>query len=1148
MPGNSLKMSKTMAKESSPLTKIGTALTEELQTLRGEIVANPWRWDPVSFEEFVRSKDHMGFPPLSPRQMEAALAILGTDPKFLFDPSQKKYTTAVCLWGKGSLAFDEPFMDCVTGMEKTVEEWAKIGKQINVKAYDFKDRRVVTVKIDPPVLEDTGDLVEVHTEAGYIVRANVDHKFWVQPGKWAPVKNLKAGDEIGTTLGLPLLFEPKFTRITGIRRNDAAGNPMRGPFYGLTVPEYGNYIHNSILHANSGKDSLAAIVVCYIVYVLLCLKKPYEFLTGFDIPTETIDIVNVACSFEQASNIFFTKLKGRVKNWKWLRRTFRLKESGRDLDPRINKKEFLADRSIDAITIYPSSIMFPNMIRAFSRHSKVETQEGLNIIAWIMDEASAFKDNSDIDNGDNMHSMLRTSANSRFSGQWLGMILSFPRHKNDFTMRIYNEVLQGKWPGIFASKGATWEINPTKKKADFQQELDNPITAQDAASKYECNPPHQENPFIDFPDKVAACVNKDRLQIVEFDKTYNVAPTGVTLVGKKIAKFNISRQPDTRVYVARVDLGQTKDLCALSIGHLEGGRIVLDLVTHWKAEPEIKCTIDVDDPARILVALRNSLINIKYCTYDQWNSASSINALNSAGIFAEKFSLGYEEYKTLRDSLYTKTLDLPDYPLLTDGTHGELVNLKLFNGNKVDHDACLTGDTKVALLDGRDLPFTEVIREHNLGKELWTYSIDLANEKVVPKRILNPHFTKSSPVVKVTLDNGEAVRCTVDHRFMRRNGDYVNAEWLKPGDSLMPLYRGLSTKGISGYELVYDPFKNKRNYTHWMFCCRPIRGYVIHHVDFNHRNNAPNNLHHITKQEHQRIHSRGQSNEERLKRKQSLRQWHASASLEDKYIQRRGLRMAVEARKGKGVWELRCVQTKLIWWLKRIAAMKSGAVPYDLMTEFEKRSYTMRLVHANNPERVERQRAIANKLNSVRWKDHVYAFDRRVCVCGCGVEFRARRSSKKRFAFQTCYIHGVFRNLSNADKTLFKEKGYELPTNHKVVSVELCGVEDVYDLEIEGTHNFAISAGIFVHNSHTNDLSETVCGVVNMLVGTKKNLQDVKISENIYEENEVSAANAIWSNSETGGNDPFNEGRADPFGDSLQGISAQFHGGGGYRR
>ncbi|MBI5651820.1 MAG: DNA gyrase subunit A, partial [Chloroflexi bacterium] len=41
--------------------------------------------------------------------------------------------------------------------------------------------------------------------------------------------------------------------------------------------------------------------------------------------------------------------------------------------------------------------------------------------------------------------------------------------------------------------------------------------------------------------------------------------------------------------------------------------------------------------------------------------------------------------------------------------------------------------------------------------------------------------------------------------------------------------------------------------------------------------------------------------------------------------------------------------------------------------------------------------------------------------------------------------------------------------NHRVVSVEPAGYADVYDLTVDGTHNFALAAGVFVHNSIDDD-------------------------------------------------------------------------------
>ena len=56
----------------------------------------------------------------------------------------------------------------------------------------------------------------------------------------------------------------------------------------------------------------------------------------------------------------------------------------------------------------------------------------------------------------------------------------------------------------------------------------------------------------------------------------------------------------------------------------------------------------------------------------------------------------------------------------------------------------------------------------------------------------------------------------------------------------------------------------------------------------------------------------------------------------------------------------------------------------------------------------------------------------------------------------------------------YRQKLYELK-NHKVVSIEFIDkCEDVYDIEVADNHNFALAAGIFVHNS--KDVCDAVCG------------------------------------------------------------------------
>ncbi len=105
---------------------------------------------------------------------------------------------------------------------------------------------------------------------------------------------------------------------------------------------------------------------------------------------------------------------------------------------------------------------------------------------------------------------------------------------------------------------------------------------------------------------------------------------------------------------------------------------------------------------------------------------------------------------------------------------------------------CFSGETKVALADGRNLPFNELVKENEQGKENFCYTI-LDNRSIGIQKITNPRKTKTNvSVIKVVLDNEEEITCTPDHLFMLRNMEYKAAQELKINESLMPLYEQLS--------------------------------------------------------------------------------------------------------------------------------------------------------------------------------------------------------------------------------------------------------------------------------------------------------------------------------------------------------------------
>jgi DNA gyrase subunit B len=179
---------------------------------------------------------------------------------------------------------------------------------------------------------------------------------------------------------------------------------------------------------------------------------------------------------------------------------------------------------------------------------------------------------------------------------------------------------------------------------------------------------------------------------------------------------------------------------------------------------------------------------------------------------------------------------------------------------------CFSGNTKIALTDGRYITFTDLVKEQNDGKKHYTYTVN--NKGVIEVgKIINPRVTKkNAEVIKITLDNNEEITCTPDHKFMLRDGSYKQAKDLTASDSLMPLYRKFSTlekwMTIEGYELVYQPIMKRWIYTHMLADdfnlinkkYQKEDGSHRHHRDFNKKNNNPDNLIRLTPEQHLQLH------------------------------------------------------------------------------------------------------------------------------------------------------------------------------------------------------------------------------------------------------------------------------------------------------
>ena len=291
------------------------------------------------------------------------------------------------------------------------------------------------------------------------------------------------------------------------------------------------------------------------------------------------------------------------------------------------------------------------------------------------------------------------------------ILLSFPRHQNDFITQRYNDVVAEKtvierskvlkldpdlpdgfdgneinveweedhitryrYPRMFAMSRPTWEVNPTKKIENFTRAFaSNPA---DALARFAAQPTSGGED----------AVFKNHLAIDEtFVGTNGVDANGVFWNGMK---------PDpNKEYYIHVDLAQKHDRCAVAMAHVEkfvtiqmGGTQVkethptvkVDLIRWW--QPSIEQSVDFKWVTDFIIQLSGMGFNIKLVTFDRWQSHDIRNFLEARGMKTASLSVGNDHYLDFMSIMYDQRLIGPDVPELKD----ELKKLRWIRG-KIDH-------------------------------------------------------------------------------------------------------------------------------------------------------------------------------------------------------------------------------------------------------------------------------------------------------------------------------------------------------------------------------------------------------------------------------------------------------------------------------
>ena len=492
----------------------------------------------------------------------------------------------------------------------------------------------------------------------------------------------------------------------------------------------------------SGKDYVSRILLARSAYLLLCLASPQGY---YGMPgSESIHMTNIATSAPQAKHVFFEPWVEMLRASRWFRDV---------MDPGANL------------------VKFDKNILAQSGHSQSESQEGQNLLVAVLDEWAAFKTASELavkrrlqereptQSAQGIYKTALSSIRSRFPLTGKLVAISFTRFRNDpIDAKVKEAVLdlelRGEASRYFPSRAATWEVNPLRKRSDFDDDYES--DPADARCRYECLPmasPHRYFQNLVAVRKALGVPLGDDLDarvpdhVLGIDYVYGNDPDNPQMVPGWQVEFDLSALPKHRFQCAvHFDLGISQDLAGLAMSHVEGWRTVThtlrDPVTGVESSVEVHRPVIVTDFViafeqqrgdsrsglegsdiqirwlrSLIFLLMNEGWRIRMVTGDGYQSTDMFQLLESYGVETELYSLDRktEGYDILKNSVYSGDVTAPFHPLL----FSELESLVKLSDTKIDHQAgsskdmadawagSVWGALKVLELDGGG-PVTEV--------------------------------------------------------------------------------------------------------------------------------------------------------------------------------------------------------------------------------------------------------------------------------------------------------------------------------------------------------------------------------------------------------------------------------------------------------
>jgi hypothetical protein len=385
------------------------------------------------------------------------------------------------------------------------------------------------------------------------------------------------------------------------------------------------------------------------------------------------------------------------------------------------------------------------------------------------------------------------------------------------------------------------------------------------------------------------------------------------------------------------------------------------------------------------------------------------------------------------------------------------------------------GETKIATPDG----FVTIKELADKGRdhEFITYAYDHNTKKVVPAIARNAHYTRDEMTYKIIFDDNSHIIATYGHRFLKRDGVFCEVENLKPGDSMMPFYRK-SFYNNEKYNWIYTCNSKEGHHgwisehnliSEWFYKTKINKDEEVHHIDFNGKNNLPNNLKIMKRSEHRAYHVR--LNNEKLWANPDYRKKMSEVG------KRKGKMKWEGKRKGKNNPAYIDLDFKKLVDAARLCRTQESTAKYlgfsiaKLQDELKLNGFKNWLffLEVYGIKRFIPQSEDRDSMNFkvIPWDLIIESAKINKTLQSTsdylGVKTTKLSSTLRSGGYKTwgTFMEAYGMKKSKAGR---KKNSDEVIVNHKIVSIEPYGVVPVYDLTVPGYKNFATDT-IFSHNT-----------------------------------------------------------------------------------